>query len=62
MYVQFLEFTFPLTNRVVIFNIYQIDYETAAESQRRELASKLTDDFLNHENGVSALMLTYCSY
>jgi hypothetical protein len=40
-------------DHVLSYFIYQIEYETAAESQRRELASKLTEKFLNQENGVS---------
>ena len=35
----------------------QIDYETAAESQRKELASKLIEDYLSRENRVSKLCL-----
>lgn len=37
----------------------QIEYETAAESQREDLASKLINDFLDQRNGVSDCCLIY---
>jgi hypothetical protein len=59
----FWNFSFSTDTPLCLIFVYtQIDYETAAESQRKELASKLTEDFLNQENGVSKVLLSYWKY